>query len=353
MNKLSLFVWYLRWMQEQDLDVFIITSSPKGFGKSSFIIQTARLYLKTFGMRCKKCGYEWVYSGKVFGRDTFSYGNDFSTVHFSENCPRCNGSDVVAGVELDFMKYLAYDNEEVQERIFTLPPYSPLLGDEGVRFLMAEDWNKSENKAMKRLFAQMRTKHLIVFANIPKFKWIEGKYRDDMATFWVRVIVRGLVVVLQPDLGEADDSWHLDEFKKLLGSYFFFTPREVMVERIERLVRKHPCAFDYFSFPPVPEELYAKYLEARNKKAFERKKKEIVGSKDLAKIAAYNLRYRWDEIVEHVEKARGKRVTIKIMRELVFAHPLLGPTVGRETINSWVNALREMVEKKKLEEGSS
>jgi len=166
-ENLNKFVEYIRKMQEADLDVIIAVSGTKGLGKSSLALQVCKRYVE-----------------KYFGEKYFS-------------------------VE----KYTAYDNAEVMEKIYNLPEYSPIIADEAARFAMGEDWNKSENKELKKLAAQIRPKHMIVFLNLPRFSWLDKKYSSDMVSLWVRVITRGHVIVFQPDLSEVKEPWHLKEMQ--------------------------------------------------------------------------------------------------------------------------------------------
>lgn len=336
-EKLNTFVVYCRWMQEQDLDVLCVVSSFKGFGKSSFIIQVARRYVELFGLTCNACSHDWIFTGKALR------GKDVVEANIREPCPKCKGVDVKKRI-FDFKNFLAYDNEDVKEMIHENPPYSPLLADEGARFMMGEDWMKYESKSMKKLFAQMRTKHMLVFANIPKFTWLDKKYRNDMTTFWVRIIKRGIAVLLHPDLGETDDPWHMKDLQKKLGSYNYFTSESEIMRRIQKLM-KHPCAFDYFKIPPVPKEIYQKYLEARDKKAFERNKADDqIDHKTVGKLAAYNLVNRWDELAGAAKMSKKKRPTLKMLEAFVFSNPNTGEGVVKyATLSNWIADIKRLV----------
>jgi len=342
-EKLRKFIIYMRWMQEKDLDVLTIISSPKGFGKSSFIIQCARMYNSIFGLSCKGCNQEWIYTGKAInpkGKGIFAIKDNLY-----EPCPKCKGTQVGKPKKFNFDLYLAYDNIEVREKVFDLPPYSPILADEGVRFMMGEDWMTSESKQMKKLFAQMRTKHMLVFANIPRFRWVDSKYRNDMTTFWVRIMFRSFAMVLQPDLGEAKDPWHLKDLEKLMGNYQYFTSEEQLTRIADKLVRKHPCCFDYFKFPKVPNEIYKEYLIARNKKAFERRDEtQQIDQKQLAKIVTYNLMQNWEQILGAVKSSKKKSPTLKILEQFAFVDPnSQEPVVTHMTISNWNKEIKKLV----------
>lgn len=345
-EKIKQFVISCRVMQESELDVLTIVSSPKGFGKSSLIINAGNIYVQFFGLRCLSCSHIWMYTGNAL----ITSGKDYTVKpNLFEPCPVCGCQSIGRVDEIDFKRYLAYDNEDVKELIYTLPAFSPLLPDEGVRFLMGEDWMLTENKELKKLFAQMRTKRLLVFTNIPKFKWLDSKYRNDMTTFWIRILQRGLVILMQPDLGEDDDPWHMKEFQKKLKSYFYFTPREVLLKRAEDLKKNVPTVFDYFFVPKVPEHIYQKYLEARDAKVFERKSKDVnLDQKEIAKIAAWNLMENWDKIIGAIKmNSRFQKPTLKILERFVFCHPNTDePIIRYTTIRNWLQTISRAIVRK-------
>lgn len=347
-EKIREWVLWCRAMQEFDLDVTAVTTSPKGFGKSSLIIQGARIYIEIFGLYCQACNYEWMYNKKCIVQKK---GGGFELRHTNlyQPCPKCGSTNIIKPKKINFGLYLAYDSDEVKEKIHELPEYSPLLPDEGVRFMMGEDWMKTENKDMKKLFAQMRTKHLFLLTNIQKFKWTDSKIRNDMTTFWIRILKRGFAILMQPDLGETDDPWHMKDFEKSLGQYFYMTPSDELLERAHKLKETHPCVFDYLSIPKVPDDIYADYLKIRNQKAFERKMQEdLIDQKQIAKIASWNIINNWDQVKGAVQMSRFDKPTFKILEEFVFTDPITSDHIVRyTTIRNYVNEIDKIVQKRK------
>jgi hypothetical protein len=257
-------------------------SAPKGFGKSNYGIITSIEYRRMFGMYCNDCHHKWIFTGKALNGMQVK-----DNLH--ECCPICKSNNTSQKAKFKVNEHLAYDNSDLNEMIHNKPKFSPIIADEAVRFMMGEDWNISESKDMKKLFAQMRTKGLIIIANIPNFSWIDKKYRNDMGTFWLRIIRKGKAVILTPDLSETKDAWHLDEFQKLLGHYSWFTSEEELDKRLEYLLKKHPCVFDVISIPKVPDNIYSEYQKTRDDKAFEQKKTNTIqiDNKIIPKIVFY------------------------------------------------------------------
>lgn len=345
-EKLTELVKYQRSMQEAELDVLTVTSSFKGFGKSTFIIQNARKYMELFGLFCQSCNHEWVYTGQAMVKKA---GRMQIKSNLFQPCPKCNSNNITKVKDINFSLYLCYDNDEVWEKIHDLPPFSPILPDEGVRFMMGEDWNLSENKQMKKLFAQCRTKRYLIKTNIPKFRWLDSKYRNDMTTFWVRILKRGIAILCQPDMGETTDPWHMDLFEKLLGSYNYFTPESELIKKAQLLKNKHPCVFDYFHIPKLPDDIYKRYQKARDAKVFERRSREVeLDQKELSKIATYNLINHWEEIKGAIKSGRFDRPTLKILENSVFNNPITDEqTVRYTTLRNWNKEIAQIVRKKK------
>lgn len=341
-EKIDQFVLYMRWMQEKELDIFAITTAPKGFGKSTAGVQFARSYVKKFGLTCLKCNHSWMFTGSALIAG--EYGEFKVRDNLHEPCPKCKNTEIERTRKFNFMTYLSFDLDEVRKMIYDLPPFSPLLPDEGVNFMMGEDWNVYENKEMKKLVALMRTKRLMVLTNIQRFKWTDSKYRNDMSTFWIRILRRGHAILLQPDLGEADDPWYLKDFQKLLGSYFYFTSDDELDKKADKIVARHRCAFDHFRIPPLPEEIYKEYLKARTAKVFTRKDKDqTIDQKQLAKISAYNFIHRWEEIKGAIKIGRFERPTLKILEEFIFSDPKSKEHVVRyTTLRNWINEIKRI-----------
>lgn len=289
----------LMWRHRQsNLDFVCCVSGRKGMGKSSFAIQAARFYLK-----------------KYFNR------------------------------EFSVKEFIAYDNSEVQAKIKSLPEGSPLVCDEAARFAMGEDWNKSENKDMKKLFAQMRTKHLIVFLCLPRFGWLDRKYREDMVSYWAWIPTRGSALLFSPDDNPGvPDVWHLKDFnvggKVNLGRISMLTDPDVIISK----TRKHRCFNDVCDFPVVPKELYEKYVAIRDEKAFG-EENPVLDQRSLAKFLCYNLKVRWPEFVRLVEGGRLGRPTLKMLSEEFLKNPVSGKSLAAYvTVQNWVKAVDRVLE---------
>jgi hypothetical protein len=205
------FVQFLFSKNLTNLDTMILLTAMKGGGKSSTAIQLAREWCNILG---------WKFSSK---------------------------------------KYIAYTNADLMRKIKLLPDFSPLIADEAVRFVSSEDWNKKENKELKKFLAQVREKHMFFILCFPmKIKKVDKVYLDSFVNYWLEVYERGYTAVFVPDKNPVFDSWRLDSFKNI-GTYNEFTPISVVEERL----KKHPNFWKFLFIPKVPDSIYKSYKEYR------------------------------------------------------------------------------------------
>lgn len=236
-SRLKMFIKGIRSYQKVNYDNIIIISGSRGDGKTTSAIQIARWY---------------------------------NAVYFPDE-------------KFDVSKYIVYNENEVKDKIMNLQPRAPLVCDEAVRFAMGQDWAQSENKEIIQLFAQMRTKQLTTIMCIPKMSWSQKKIQQ-MSTFWIKIYDRGFAVVFRPDKSEFADMYHLDELRTLEKSFFAGDDVETLMHRI----RTHPCYFDEFSFPALPQEVEDKYMKLRDSYVFDTSTKETESSLNDPKE-----RYKW------------------------------------------------------------
>lgn len=332
LTRIDRFVSHVRQFQEKDLDTLLVISSPKGFGKSNAAIYMAWKYFQRYGLYCPMCHFTWITSRITRGR----------RIVRGEQCPSCKNMNTKVGINFNLKKYIAYSNEQVNNRIFNIENFSPIVADEGVQFAMAENWALKENKMLKILFAQMRTKHLFVILCIPKFRWLDRKYRDDMANFWIRILTRGKGLLLMPDLSETEDSWHFKQFQELVGSYNYYVDPKRVDMTIARIRAKHPCFLDYLHIPALPQVIYDEYKAIRDSEVYKDKMSQSLSQRSMAKLVAYNLYYSWNEL-----KADIKRMGFEALQKKIFINPSSGkPFTSLSSIRKWVQETENAVNTK-------
>jgi hypothetical protein len=128
---------------------------------------------------------------------------------------------------------------------------------------MSEDWNKIESKYLKKVFAKLRVRHLIVFLCIPQFEWLDKKYREGMVNFWFFVPTRGKFLLLTPKL-ISDDPWDLEKIKKYFKRISYLDLVSGAGVEINGVILKQ-MGIDAVlgTFDKVPDDVYEKYFELR------------------------------------------------------------------------------------------
>jgi len=131
--------------------------------------------------------------------------------------------------------------------------------DESIRFASSEDWNKKENKELKKKLAQVRTKHLFYILCFPlKAYKVEKTYLQSFVNYWVHIYRRGYGSIFVQDDNPVEDSWKFKSFRTI-GSFNEFTPPKTIRDRL----KKHPNFWRVIRFPKPPKWLYERYLTVR------------------------------------------------------------------------------------------
>ena len=215
-NIIKSFVKFLLYRSLSNFDSLVLVEGIKGAGKSSFAVLMAVMWCK------------------------------------------------MLDIKFDPNKHIAYTNAQVMHAIDTLPPFSPIICDEAVNFAVSTEWAKTENRELRRKLAQIRTKHFFFMLCFPmKISKVERTYLESFVNYWISIFFRGTGAMFIRDMNPAFDSWRIKDFDKI-GSYNEFTPREVIMKKLQ----KHPNFWKMLNIPPLPEKVYERYLKVREKNVY-------------------------------------------------------------------------------------
>lgn len=211
------FVKHLLYRNLANYDSMILVTAEKGAGKSSAAIMMAREWCRLLGIRFNPA------------------------------------------------RHIAYNNADVMAKIDILNKFEPIIMDEAIRFASAADWNRKENKELKKKLAQVRTKHLMYILCFPlKIYKLEKTYLESYTNYWVDLFGRGVGAIYVKDRNPIMDSWRMKEFNKI-GSYTEFTNASQVREKL----KKHPNYWQVIKFPKPPDWLYTRYLKVREKNIYD------------------------------------------------------------------------------------
>lgn len=288
----KVFIKFLLERQKSNRDVMILLTALKGGGKSSSAIQLSRAWCELLGIR--------------------------------------------------FMpeKHIAYSNSQLARLIDTLPPFSPLIADEAVRFASSEDWNKRENKEMKKKLAQIREKHFLFILCFPlKIGKVEKNYLESFVNYWIELYDRGRAAIFVRDENPVHNPWRLDDFKRI-GSYNEFTPRT----EVERKLEKHPNFWKSIAIPKVPKPIYSKYKKFRENNIYDDENvKETITKEDLYKAV----------LIQTLNDIMTNDTQMSMNRILMHVKNNYDITLRRKDMNDMINDSKKLVESMKKSFGGS
>lgn len=211
------FVGHLLYRNLANYDSMVLLTSEKGTGKSSAAIMMARYWCK------------------------------------------------LIGIKFNPARHIAYNNSDVANKIEVLKKFEPIICDEAIRFASSEDWNKKENKQLKKKLAQVRTKHLFYILCFPlKIQKVDKVYLEANVNYWIDLFARGKGAIYVKDKNPVTDSWRTKDFTKM-GSYTEFTN----LSKVEQTLKKHPNFWNIIKFPKPPAWLYTRYLKVREKNVYD------------------------------------------------------------------------------------
>lgn len=218
---------------DQDKDVMVLITGDKGDGKSSLIL---------------RMGLIW---------------------------------SLITGERFSMVRNLTYTNnpQEIKKKLLKIKQkggYQFLGHDEAARILLGEDWNKKENKELKKVFGEIRTAHALqVFACPFKVTRVDSKYLESFFQFWIHVFDRDKAIIFRKNKNPVGEAYSIDKLKKMIK----YIPPHMNKRQWNNLVAKLSRLPDYYGvvkWGKIPKDIYARYLKQREKAvwAFEEKQKE-------------------------------------------------------------------------------
>lgn len=209
------------------------------------------------------------------------------------------------GREFDLNNHVIYsDNfDEIFTKIRHAQDGDYLWFDEGGRIILAEDWNSANSKRLKKMFSEIRTKHLCIGFAVPfAFTRIDAKYREALINFWIWVPIRGLAVVFEPivhpTMGGFLEKEVEQKVKRTSWSYSLSNNYESWL--LDSL-KSVPSFLGSFKYVEIPKKEKEKYLKLRDEAVYSKKEND----EEKANINYYKF------IIYEIEKLTTKGLTVK------------------------------------------
>jgi len=228
-------------------------------------------------------------------------------------------------------KHIAYNNADIMDRIETLDKFEPLIADEAIRFASSEDWNKAENKELKKKLGEIRTKHLFYILCFPlKPAKLEKTYLESYVNYWIDLYARGEGALFVKDMNPSREAWNLKAFEKM-GTWNEFSESA----HVKLKVAQHPNFWKIVKIPKVPKLVYEKYILVRESNVYQKAEvKSTITTQDLHKSALLLI---LREIV-------AKDGSLKFDRVLKSVDAIIGIHITRKELTNIMKDAQDMVE---------
>jgi len=172
----------------------------------------------------------------------------------------------------DIEKHVVYSDsfQEIFEKIKNAEDGDYIWFDEAGRIILAEDWNSAKSKKLKKMFAEIRTRHLAVVFVVPfSFLRIDKKYREALFNFWVWIPKRSVSVIFEPLIHPTIQGFEEEKITKILSPLKWSrTLQEDTENIIKEALKKCPSFLDVVKFPDMPQDVKQRYLYLRDKEVY-------------------------------------------------------------------------------------
>ncbi len=229
------------------------------------------------------------------------------------------------GLSFSIDKNIAYDNHEVDEKIFSLPKKSGIQLDEPIRGLYKMDFNRLETRALVKIFAQIGVKNLFFTMTIPRMTDLVENLRNHRVKLWVHIVERGRAVLFEPDRNPfIGDPWHIKETLKAIGRRFMDST--ISTDNQIALLGKAPTFIQDFKFPRLDDgvrEAYQKFSTAKKTERTTIEKEDRY--KEAFKKLVVKVRATNPEKYTYKELVTTTNIPETTIFDLITQRPAFGP----------------------------
>ena len=151
------------------------------------------------------------------------------------------------------------NNEEIMAKVRD-PKIKIIILDEAIRVLYKLNWQDKDQQKLNVFFDVCRQENKIIILNIPRFRDLNEKFRNDRVTYHIHIFQRGYAMVFYKDKRwELMDPWHVDETKKITDKFMKRSGWTIKDDNAEAIYGRTP-GFRYmirvYDFPPGLKEEY-------------------------------------------------------------------------------------------------
>lgn len=203
------------------------------------------------------------------------------------------------------------DPEEIFNKVDSLPLYSCIVFDEAARIILGEDWNSRNSKQLKKMWAEIRTKHLLVVFALPfTMSDVDKKYRNSLFNYWIECPLRNFGLLFEKTrLGFFDGSIY-NEIGTISYSDSLNEERKKKAETNALYkIKRIPSFMGVVRWIEIPEPMRTKYYELRDRAVYEKADKEET-TEYVPNVKLFNkLRYGFYLLYTYLNEVKGMNLS--------------------------------------------
>ncbi len=167
--------------------------------------------------------------------------------------------------------------KKIREKIYNLPPYTPIIADEAIKIMYKLNWGSKIQKYLNKIYAVCRNQNKISIFNIPRFTDFAEYFRNHRLRLWLHIVdpisnekEDGHAVVIARSWNPVSvDPWGLKIFEKKLTDERKRGKKDVYYTLDDKLAlfQELPGFVDVLRFNWVKKSLWDEYLKLKEEVA--------------------------------------------------------------------------------------
>jgi len=181
--------------------------------------------------------------------------------------------------------------KDIKNTIYNLPPFSPVIIDEGIKSLYKLNWATKGQKFLNMVYAVCRKENKITIICIPRFTDIGEFFRNHRIKVWLHIVDE---ISNKKDVGRAammvrtwnpvtTDPWGLDIYQRILQKRQKKGVRENFYSLNDkiRMLEFLPSYVGVLNFRWLSEHHWRKYLELKEANHADEMEEMVEDAKNL------------------------------------------------------------------------
>lgn len=240
--------------------------------------------------------------------------------------------------------------KEIKEKIYSLPPYTPIIADEAIKIMYKLNWGSKIQKYLNKIYSVCRNQNKISIFNMPRFTDFSEYFRNHRLRLWVHIVDpisnekrEGHAVVMARSWNPiTTDAWGLKRFEKRLEDERKRGKKDVYYNLDDKIAafQELPGFVDILKFTWVNKELWSEYLALKDKVADEESEGGFEDDKVLLELEEWKRR-----TVLAIKIFKGMGYTGTEIAKVFRTHPT--------SVASWLRKFKAQEEIKNINEPST